>query len=464
MAANDRAGPGQDRAGILLLTVSLSSFLTPFMASAVNLALPGIGRDFDMGAVALGWVPSSYLLSAAAFLLPFGRIADIIGRRRIFLCGLGIFILSSLASAVSPNASLFLISRTIQGLGSAMVFGTGTAILVGLIPPEGRGRALGINVAATYLGLSLGPYLGGLLVGQLGWRSIFIVVAAAGTAALGFAITYIDEDRSSSVGGWFNPYDSLLYGASLCALMLGLSQLPQGRGVALLVAGVLGLVIFLRFEAVIKSPALDLDLFRGNPAFTYSNLAALINYCATSAVGFLLSLYLQYLKGLSPQRAGLVLISQPVVMALFSPLAGLLSDRIQPRILASAGMAVTTVGLAALALMDKEAGLGSIAAALVVLGFGFALFSSPNTNAVMSAVDQRRYGVASAVLGTMRLLGQMLSMGLVMLLFSLFIGPVLIQPANYPQFLASFRAALWLFSVLCLAGTFASLARGRMPR
>jgi MFS family permease len=207
---------------------------------------------------------------------------------------------------------------------------------------------------------------------------------------------------------------------------------------------------------------LQVNLLKGNAVFTFSNLAALINYSATFAVTFLLSLYLQYTKGLGPRDAGLILISQPLVMAVFSPFAGRLSDRIEPRTVASLGMAFTVLGLGLLTFLGEGTTLGFIVATLGILGFGFALFSSPNTNAVMSSVDRRLYGVASATLGTMRLTGQMLSMAIATLVFALHIGRVRIQAADPASFLQSLKAAFAIFAVLCFCGIFASLARGRL--
>jgi MFS family permease len=204
-----------------------------------------------------------------------------------------------------------------------------------------------------------------------------------------------------------------------------------------------------------------MTLFRNNRVFAFSNLAALINYSATFAVTFLLSLYLQYTKELSPQTAGLILVSMPAVQAIFSPVAGSLSDRIAPQILASAGMALTTLGLVLLSLLGENTAIGFILVSLIILGFGFALFSSPNTNAVMSSVEKRAYGVASATLATMRQVGMMLSMGIAMVVFAMYIGRVEITPEYYPVFVKSMKIASLIFAILCFGGIFASLARGK---
>ncbi|TAN35037.1 MAG: MFS transporter, partial [Candidatus Methanoperedens sp.] len=254
---------------------------------------------------------------------------------------------------------------------------------------------------------------------------------------------------------------SAIYCLSLVALMYGFSLLPQLLGSWLILLGIIGIAIFISWELKVKAPVIDMNLFRGNTVFTFSVLAALINYSATFAVSFFLSLYLQYIKGSTPQDAGLILVAQPVVMVVFSPLAGRLSDRIEPGKIASVGMAITAVGLFLFAFLDEKTTLEFIIFSLILVGFGFALFSSPNTNAVMSSVEKRFYGIASATLGTMRLVGQMLSMGIAMIIFAVFIGRVEITPEYYMSFLKSMNTAFIIFSALCFAGVFASLARVR---
>ncbi len=445
-----------------LLIATLASFLTPFMVSSINVALPAIGREFSMGAVALSWVPTSYLLSAAIFLVPFGRLADIHGRKRIFSWGIWIFTASSLLLAASPSAPLLLLFRAVQGFGSAMIFGTSIALVTSVYPAPERGRVIGLTVGAVYLGLSCGPFLGGILTEHLGWRSIFLVNVPLGIGVIFLLASRLTGEWAEARGERFDRGGALIYGTSLLVLMLGLSRLPGLSGFSLVSAGLAGLAWFVRWELAAESPLLTMTLFTDNAAFAFSNLAALINYSATFAVTFLMSLYLQYIKALSPQAAGLVLIAQPLVMAVFSPVAGRLSDRIEPRVVASLGMAFCAAGLFLFTFLSAATSLGRIIAGLVLLGFGFALFSSPNTNAVMSSVDKRFYGVGSAALGTMRLTGQMLSMGIAMVIFALQIGPGRITPETYPFFLKSVHTAFIVFSVLCMGGIFASLARGKV--
>jgi EmrB/QacA subfamily drug resistance transporter len=445
-----------------LLIATLASFLTPFMVSSINIALPAIGREFGMGAVAMSWVPTSYLLSAAMFLVPFGRLADIRGRKKLFTWGIWIFTVSSLLLAFAPSATHLIAYRVVQGFGSALIFGTGIAIVTSVFPPAERGRVLGITVGAVYLGLSCGPFFGGILTQQFGWRSIFLVNVPTGGAVIYLLASRLKGEWAEARGEHFDLPGAILYGLALVGLMYGLSLLPALPGILLLAAGIIGLAAFVAWERRTASPLLNMTLFTNNTAFALSNLAALINYSATFAVTFLLSLYLQYIKGFTPQHAGLVLVSQPLIMAVFSPAAGKLSDRIEPRVVASAGMAVGAAGLLLFTFLDRDTSLGFILAGLVLLGFGFALFSSPNTNAVMTSVERRFYGVGSATLGTMRLTGQMLSMGIAMVVFALFIGSARITPEYYPFFLTSLRTAFMIFSFLCFGGIFASLARGKV--
>lgn len=445
---------------VALLVATTSSFLTPFMGSALNIALPSIGEEFAAGALVQGWISTVYLLSSAMFLVPFGKLADMRGRKRIFLWGLAAYALGALLSALAPSVEALIASRAVQGLGGAMIFGTGVAILTSVFPPQERGRVLGINVASVYVGLSVGPFLGGLLTQQWGWRSIFWVNVPLAALIAGIAARKLQGEWRAGNDEEFDWLGSVFYGLGLVALIYGFSRIPTKTGWTLTLSGIGGLAAFALWEGRARNPVLDLRLFRHNPAFTFSNLAALINYSATSAVGFLLSLYLQSVRGVSPQNAGLILLSQPIVQALFSPLAGWASDRVEPRIVASAGMGLTVVGLVLLYRIGPTTAFPFIVGVLALLGFGFALFSSPNTNAIMSAVNRSYYGVASATLATMRLTGQMLSMGIVMLILATTMGAQKVTTETAPLFLTSAHVAFGTFAILCFLGIFASLARG----
>lgn len=448
----------------VLVASTTAAFLTPLMASSVNVALPSIGREFAMDALSVSWIATSAVLAAAMFLVPFGRLADIYGRKRIFTYGVITFTTFSFLGGIAPTGALLIVSRGMQGMGAAMIFGTSVAILTSAYQPAERGRVLGVNVAATYTGLSVGPFIGGFLTQHFGWRSIFLLNAVVGLLIIVLVLYRLKSEWVEAHGEKFDFPGSLLYMASLTALMIGFSKLPGSVGIWGTGAGVAGLLGFVFWEKRTPIPLLDIRLFGRNPVFTFSNIAALINYSATSAVTFLVSFYLQYIKALSPQTAGLILVAQPIMMALFSPLAGRLSDSVEPRVVASIGMSIIAIGLGLLAMVGMETPTALVTVYLLLIGFGFALFSSPNTNAIMSSVEKKLYGVASATFGTMRLTGQMLSMGIVMLIFAMIIGNVQITPEYYPMFLRSMQIAFVVFAILCVFGVFASLARGTVRK
>ncbi len=445
---------------VALLVAVLAGFITPFDHSAVNIALPTIGTEFAMDAVALSWVSTAYLLASAIFLVPLGRYADIHGRKKVFVSGLSIFTVASLLLIFSPSSIALIVLRVLQGMGAAMIFGTGVAILTSVFPPGERGRVLGLYTTAVYVGLSAGPFLGGLITQYVGWRGIFLVNVPLGVLTVALVYWKLTGEWAEAKGEPFDLAGSVIYGLSLASLLFGFTLLPEIGGIALAAAGAVGLLLFFAVEARQESPILHVSLFLRNRVFAFSNLAALINYSATFAVTFFLSLYLQYIGGFTPQTAGLILVSQPLVMATLSPYAGRLSDRVEPRIVSSAGMAVIAVGLFLLTFLNPATPLLYLVGCLVLLGLGFAFFSSPNTNAIMSSVEKRFYSVASGTLGTMRLLGQMLSMAIAVLIFAVYLGRVQITPELSAQFIMGVHTAFAIFTVLCIVGVFFSSVRG----
>jgi len=443
----------------VLLISTFAAFLTPFLTSAVNLALPSIGKDLHANAINLSWVISSFILTSAIFLLPFGRLGDIIGRKKIFTIGIVLFTISTFLIVFSHSIISLIILRIFQGFSSAMIFGTSMAILTSVFQPGERGRAIGINITATYLGLSLGPVIGGLLTHYLGWRSIFAFLVPFGIISVILIQTKIKTEWAEAVGEKFDWRGSLIYGIALASFMYGFSRLPSSLGWVCIATGVFMAVVFLFFENRISNPVFDIRLILRNRIFAFSGIAALINYSATSAIGFFISLYLQYLKGLDARTAGLIMISQPIAMTLLSPLAGKLSDKKNPGAIASVGMAITASGLVLLCFIRETTPDYLIVLLLLLMGIGFGLFSSPNSNAIMSSVEKRHLGVASGVVGTMRMVGQMMSMGIAMMLISLFIGKQTINPATYPGLISAMRTGFVIFSILSVFGIFASLAR-----
>ncbi len=446
-----------------LLITTLSSFLTPFMASSINLAVPAFGRELGATPVESTWVVSVYLIAAAAFLVPFGRLADLAGRKRIFLAGCSLYAVASALCALARSTGWLIALRALQGVGGALLFGTAVAILTSAYPREERGRVLGVNTAAVYTGLSLGPVLGGWMTDQLGWRSLFWANAALSVGIIGLALLTLRGEWTGAAGERFDWGGALLYTLALIALMYGVSSL-QGVRLApyLAVGGLLGLGGFGALQWRQPHPLLDLRRFRGNIPFIFSNLAALIHYSATFALTYLLSRYLQEVHGIAARQAGLILLVQPALMALLSPAAGWLSERIEPRVLSSLGMGLMAVGLFLLSFFDATTGVRAVLWVQVLLGVGYALFSSPNTNAVMSSVASRDYGLASSTLATMRLVGQASSMAIVLLILSLELARAGQGTALAGPLLQTMHTGFRLFTVLALLGMLASLARGRV--
>lgn len=444
---------------VVLLIAILAGFITPFDGSAVNIALPVIGAEFHMDAIALSWVSTAYLLASAIFLVPFGKIADIYGRKKIFLIGIVIFAAASFIMTLVASSGMLIMVRVLQGIGSSMIFGTAVAILTSVFPPGERGKVLGIYITAVYIGLSTGPFLGGLLTEHFGWRSIFYINVPISIIAIVLVLWKLKGEWADSRGEPFDIAGSVMYAVAVVAVMLGFTTLPDLTGFVLIISGVICAGIFFRYEHRREFPVLETRLFTGSRVFAYSNIAALINYCATYAVSFLLSLYLQYSRGFSPVLAGFLLIAAPVMQAVISPFSGKLSDRVDPGIIASFGMGLSAIGLLLLAFISDATPLWYLMGALLLIGAGFGFFTSPNTNAIMSAVAKKYYGVASGIVGTMRLLGQMLSMGIATMIFALVIGHVEITPEYYPAVVRSVQYAFILFTILCVIGIYASLQR-----
>jgi len=448
----------------VLTVTAFASFLTSFMGSAVNLALPSIGDEFSLNAVTLNWIISSYMLTTSILLLPAGRAGDILGRRKVFTAGLIIFTVSMILLTFTPGIRWLIGVRILQGIGGALMFGTNMAILTSVFPPGERGRAMGINVTAVYVGLASGPFLGGILTRYLGWRSIFAFLIPMGIISLILIRSKMKQEWADAKGESFDWTGAAIYGISIAALMYGFSKLPSAAGWIITLTGLLLMPLFVFREKHAMHALFDITLISKNRVFAFSSLAALIHYAATSAIGFFLSLFLQYIKDLGPRDAGFVLMSWPLTMALISPAAGKLSDRHNPGVLASIGMAITSVALIILCFLTDETSVTLIIAVLVIMGAGFSLFSSPNSNAIMSSVEKRQLGNASGMLGTMRNVGQTLSMAIALMLLALYMGQEKINPGNYPQLMNSMKSGFIVFAVLCFAGIFASLARNKSLR
>ena len=449
---------------IILIITTLTAFMTAFMSSSINIALPIIGIEFKASAILLSWISTAYLVSTAALLLPVGKLTDIYGRTKYFRWGIIFFTIGSLLCGLAFSTISLLIFRVIQGIGSAFIFSSSTALLVSVYPQNERGKVLGINTAAVYTGLSTGPFLGGVITYNFNWRWIFFINVLVGLVLIIATAVYLKHEWQEADKHKYDLRGASVYIISIILLMISISFFPKPAGFVLLFVSVLSFVFLYKVETKTNDPVFNITLFKTNRTFTLSNFAALINYSATFAISFLMSFYLQSVKLLTPEQAGVILITQPVMQAIFSPIAGRLSDKTEPQYAASAGMVLLTIGLIIFCFLSKDTSYVLIVINLAMMGLGFALFSSPNVNAVMSSVEKKQYGIASSTLASMRLIGQMLSMGIVIVIFSLFIGSAKISATNQDEFLVSARTAFILFSVLCFIGIFASLGRGKIHK
>ena len=455
----------KSRTGTTLFVVMITSFITPFMSNAINLAIPSIGVELNGNQNMLNWVVSAFLIATAAFLLPFGRLADQLGRKKIYLIGMILMSVSSLACALATSLAALVCFRIVQGIASAMVFSTAMAILTSVVPPERRGRALGLNSAATYIGLSSGPVLGGLLTSAFTWRSIFYFNTLMAVVVIVIALWKLKgEWKGEAVKMDAVGIILCIFGQAL--LLLGLTDLTKGIFYQVSFGlGIIFLVGFFIYEKYKTDPLIPVGSIIKNKPFAFSNLATLINYSATFALSFILSLYLQTVLGIDTAASGLVLLVQPIIMAVLSPVAGVLSDRIRPELLASAGMGISALGLFFFIFLTPQTSIVLIILNLAFIGLGFALFATPNTHVVMGSIDRPLYGVGSSILGNMRLLGQSISMAVVSLITSFFIGELAIGTDGYiVQLMVSLRIAFIIFAVLCTLGVFASLVRGKAMR
>jgi EmrB/QacA subfamily drug resistance transporter len=447
-----------------IVTITISAFMTAFSASATNIALPTIAVEFNLDAIRLSWIALAYMLATAALVMPMGRTGDIYGRKKIFILGTLLFIAGSILCAMSHSIVMLIASRVVQGIGASMQFGTGMAITTSVFPPDRRGAALGLNTASVYVGLSAGPVVGGFLTHEFGWQSIFLLSLPLGLIILVLTCFLLKGEWKDSEGESLDLPGALAYGVALVCLLLGLSNITTMTGAILMAASAVLFIVLWMIENRVRYPIFNLRLFKRNRAFTFSNLAALINYSATFGVGFLMSLYLQNIRGFTPQHSGAILLTQPLIMAVFSPLTGKLSDTIEPTILASLGMLLTAGGLFMMSFLAVDTPLWFMLTALITLGAGFALFSSPNTNAVMHALDRRDFGVGGATLSTARIIGQILSLGIATVIFSVLLGDAKISAANQAGFLQSLTLTFRIFTGLCLAGIYFSMARGNVHR
>jgi MFS family permease len=427
----------------------------------INVALPAIQRDMGLGAVQMAWVSLSTMLFMAMFSAPTARLSDIIGRRKVTVFGLWATILASAGCALAKTFWVLIAFRALTGLGLVCFFTTVTTMVTAAYPAKERGRVLGLTISSVYIGLSLGPVLTGFLVELIGWSGIFWFTVVGMLPPL-LLIHQVLPDEPPTPGERLDRPGSLLWIASVGLVFTGLASLAKLWGVPVLAAGLILMVIFVLKACRGQNPILDMRLFLDSRRFSFSSLAAYISYLSSTSVSFLLSLYLQYSRGLSPSQAGLFLIAQPVIQALLTPPAGSLSDRYDAGKLASAGMTVIMACILIFATnISQDTSTAILIGTMSLTGAGFAFFSAPNSNAIMSAVPMVRLGQASGVITVTRLFGQISSIALITIVFNVVIGPGAITADKYPAFVTASRVCFLIFAPLCFAGILASLARGR---
>ena len=464
------------------LTVALvTNFVNPFAGTALNVAVPVIGTEFHASATDLGWIVSIYLFVTVAFSIPFGRIADIKGRRPVLIGGIAIFTAASFLAGLAASMPLFIVFRALQGFGAAMIFSTNIPILLEVYPASERGRIIGISIAAVYLGGSLGPVVGGLVTERFGWHFVMYLIAVIALFSLINALwsapaktlrTVREAEKTEAAGKppedtgpaaskaqGFGAPSILLFIGAMALVMYGFTVFGQNvYSYFILAAGVILGFIFVKHELRAPSPIIEPRLFH-NANFLLSNTAALFNYAATFAVGYLMAIYLQLVKGYPGDITGLVLISQPLMQMIISPIAGRLSDRISPFKLASLGMGICACALLCFVFITAETPVYFIVGILLLIGFGFGFFSSPNSNAIMGSVEPRDFSVASSFQSTARTFGQVVGMAVITIVTSFVIGHTAINEVAPDRIVLNIHRLFTIFAIVCAAGIVISLQR-----
>ena len=445
---------------IALAVATGTSFATAFSGSATNLAIPAMGTYCHMGAASVGWITTAYVIVIAAMAVPFGKIADSTSRRNMLAAGVAVFGAASVVAVLMHSAAGILAVRAVMGIGAAMIFASNMPIAINAFPGNQRGKAIGIVTSGIYTGLAIGPALGGFLNNLFGWQAIFLFGAAIAFASMILTLAGVPADRQEKTGARFDLGGNITYILMIICLIYGLTALNSIRfGWVFLLVGVIFGVLFIKIELGFENPVIDVRIFAEDRVFTLSNLTALFNYSATFALGYFASIYLQVAQGLNSQAAGLVMMTQPVFMALFSPWMGRMSDRLPAYKLVSGGMAVCALTLLFFGFTQVHTPIWAIVLALAAAGFGIALFSSPNTNVIMSCVPPQKFAVANSIVSTMRTSGQTIGMAIITLVVSGTIGNVSLYEVPAADLIHTMHICFFIFTGLCILGIFMSLQR-----
>lgn len=447
----------------VLVMVCLGAFIAPLGMASVNVAIPALAEELAANGIWVSWIPTAVLVANIVFMLPAGKLADLWGRKRVFQLGIWINALAGISAFFATDMAWVLAMRFMQGTGSAMIFATSMAMLISVFPPHRRGLPLGLNAACVYLGLTLAPALGGWVTQYLGWRFVFLMPLPLVAIVLALSYWRVQGDWREG-GGQFDWRGSLLLAGWAVSLVLGLTYLISWLGMLTLAISALFFGGFVWLQMQSKAPLIRVQMFTESKLFSMSLLAALFMYASSYPLGFLLSLYLQYVLGLSAADAGQVMLSQALAMACVAPFAGKLADIMPARVLASAGCATTLAGFYLLHQLQLTSTAVYIGGALALVGVGFGLFSSPNNHAVMHAARPAEAGVASATLNLARVSGNLVGMSLVNLIVYACIGENTLSSALAQPILSMFLHALELSMSFAALALLVSVSRGREAR
>jgi len=462
IAAQEADNPGK---WWVLIAIGIGTFMSALDGSVVNTTLPVITRQLSSNVAAAEWVVTVYLLVLSGLLLSFGRLGDMQGHKRVYLAGFGIFVVSSALCGMSSSVPMLVAFRGVQALGAAMLSANSPAILTKSFPARQRGQALGLQATMTYLGLTVGPSLGGWLTEAYSWRAVFYINIPVGLLAFLLSLRYIAADHPGQVTERFDLRGAFAFMVGLTVLLFGLNQgHALGWASPLILAALVGapliLAGFVHIERTTTAPMLDLSLFR-SWVFSGAVLSAVLNYICIYVITFLMPFYLIQGLGLGPSQTGVVLTAMPIVMAIVAPLSGTLSDRIGAFWPTVTGMAVVAAGMFLLSRLGAHTSLPGIALRLAVVGLGTGIFISPNTSALMGAAPRNRQGIASGILATARNLGMVLGVGLAGAIYTTFAAEAApASPAIFQAIQASFLAA----AGVALLGLVISLLRSAKLR
>ena len=444
-----------EKKNLILLICAVLSFFAVFAVNSVMVVIPTIAAEFHMSNIVQNWAIIIFLLVVAVLSVPAGQISGKYGLKKVTIISVILFILISIANVLVTSSEQFLLCRLILGISLAFFNVTSMAMVVSAFKPEERGKALGITITGVYIALSLAPVLGGILNYQFGWRSVVLFGVPFLLVILALLLTKVDEEWITFEGIPLDVKGSLCYGVGMVLFIYGFTILNETLGVILTVLGIIFLIIFGFIELREDYPVFDVRFFK-NHKFLSANFASLCAYLATFAVTTILNYHLQYIKGFDSQTAGIILIAAPLCQVVLAPIAGRLSDKYVPQILAAIGMGLGTVSLVLFSFLNEATSIEFLIMAMIIYGIGFGLFSPPNTNVIMSSVPPKDTSVASAAVATMRTVGQAMSLGILTLVFAFVMGNVPIVEQYYPLLINSCQITCIICVVLCIASVFAS--------